>query len=100
VLTEEVTYSKGRWRWPVLAVPRDTAETHLNAQTLLILFLTLKGILLHNVLKQTFVPVSGRQALVFTPLVPRVNAPKIRATYFVSTASYRNSGANIARWEW
>jgi len=55
--------------------------------------------LLHSVLKQTFVPVSGRQALVFTPLVPRVNAPKIRATYFVSMASYRNSDAKIARWE-
>jgi hypothetical protein len=55
--------------------------------------------LLHDVLKQPFVPVSGRQALVFTPLVPRVNAPKIRATYFVSMASYRNSGTNIARWE-
>jgi len=56
--------------------------------------------LLHDVLKQqAFVPVSGRQALVFTPLVTRVNAPKIRATYFVSMASYRNSGTNIARWE-
>jgi len=65
----------------------------------LIWVLKLKGMLLHNVLKQTFVPVSSRQALVFTPLVPRVNAPKIRATYFVSLASYRSSGANIARWE-
>jgi len=78
-------------------VPRDTAETHLKAQTLLILVLTRKGMLLHNVLKQSFVPVSGRQALVFTPLVPRVNAPKIRATYFVSLAAYRSSGANIVR---
>jgi len=55
--------------------------------------------LLHNVLKQAFVLVTGRQEFVFTQLVPRVNAPKIRATYFVSKASYRNSRANIARWE-
>lgn len=61
-------------------MPGDPVETHSDT---LILVLTLKGMLLHNVPKQANVTLSGRQALVCTPLVPRVNAPKIRATYFV-----------------
>ena len=80
-------------------MPRDTAEAHLKRLRRLVLVLTLKDMILHKVLRQAFVPMSGGQALVFTPLVPRVNAPKIRTTYFVSMASYRNSGANIAGWE-